>query len=281
MRVIHWKKKNIFNCLFFIIFIVGGYKFSIFVTTTRWYDHWFGDDTSGLCTKHPRWTKPKDGLPLIGLLGAPGSGVEWVRYLVEQMTGIYTGSVHEDFPEYFEGEGKTHNVISVMTYDAEKLPNMHAGIMVYRGMRDTIRTSYAQNTAPDTFLEAPLETYYGPDWSRFAKYEANAWVDRYQGYLDTKRPLLVVNYDQISDRMQMKMQLLRISNFLHVPIFHSRVNCLVERGHEFELKPRPLRRGFQPFSLLSLEDSQRFAKMENLTEILVGKARDKYSPKLH
>ena len=52
-----------------------------------------------------------------GLLGAPGSGVEWVRYLVEQMTGIYTGSVHEDFPEYFEGEGKTHSVSTNYEYD--------------------------------------------------------------------------------------------------------------------------------------------------------------------
>ena len=106
-------------------------------------------------------------------------------------------------------------------------------------------------------------------------------MDRYQGYLDTKRPLLVVNYDQISDPAQIKTQLLRISNFLHVPIFHSRVDCLVERGDEFELKPRPLRHGFQPFSLFSVEERERFTKMENLTALLVGKAREKYSPKLH
>lgn len=27
------------------------------------------------------------------LVGPPGSGVEWFRYLIEQMTGIYTDSV--------------------------------------------------------------------------------------------------------------------------------------------------------------------------------------------
>ena len=48
-----------------------------------------------------------------------------------------------------------------MAYDVEKLPQMHAGIIVYRGMKDTVRTSYAQNSAPDEALEAPLETYYG------------------------------------------------------------------------------------------------------------------------
>ena len=45
-----------------------------------------------------------------GLLGPPGSGVEWARYLVEQMTGIYTGSINEDFPEHFAGEGKSNEV---------------------------------------------------------------------------------------------------------------------------------------------------------------------------
>lgn len=48
-----------------------------------------------------------------------------------------------------------------MTYDVEKLPKMHAGILVYRGMEETVRTSYAQTTAPDTEVEAPLEMYYG------------------------------------------------------------------------------------------------------------------------
>ena len=47
----------------------------------------------------------------LGLLGPPGSGVEWTRYLIEQMTGIRTGSVNEDFPEYFAGEGKSVEVI--------------------------------------------------------------------------------------------------------------------------------------------------------------------------
>ena len=49
----------------------------------------------------------------------------------------------------------------MMSYDAEKLPNLHAGILIYRSMEDTVRTSYAQNIAPDIKLEAPLESYYG------------------------------------------------------------------------------------------------------------------------
>ena len=92
---------------------------------------------------------------------------------------------------------------------------------------------------------------------------------------------MIVNYDQLSDPNQMKNELLRISNFFHVPVLHSKINCLVKRGHGFDLKPRALRHGFSPFSVLPVEDGKKLNRMANLTEILIGKARQRYSPKLH
>ena len=136
-------------------------------------------------------------------------------------------------------------------------------------------------SSPIMLFQTDIILFLGGDWPRFAKYESNAWVDRYNQYLQAKRPVMIVNYEQLKDPNQMKNELLRISNFLHVPVLHSKVNCLVQRGHDFDLKPRALRHGFQPFSVIPPEDYRKLHKMENLTEILIGKARQRYSPKLH
>lgn len=44
------------------------------------------------------------------LFGPPGSGVEWLRLMIEQMTGLHTGSVNYGKHEVFEGEGKFKDV---------------------------------------------------------------------------------------------------------------------------------------------------------------------------
>ena len=66
MRVIHIKTRNIIYLATCFLALFGAYKFSLYVKTTRWYEHWFGDENVGLCSKHLRWTTHEDALPLIG-----------------------------------------------------------------------------------------------------------------------------------------------------------------------------------------------------------------------
>jgi len=47
---------------------------------------------------------------LTDILGPPGSGVEWLRYVIEQLTGLKTGSRLVTHPEIFSGEGHTTKV---------------------------------------------------------------------------------------------------------------------------------------------------------------------------
>jgi len=47
---------------------------------------------------------------LADILGPPGSGVEWLRYIIEQLTGLKTGSTHVRHSEIFTGEGHTTKV---------------------------------------------------------------------------------------------------------------------------------------------------------------------------
>merc|ERR1711892_825900 len=48
-----------------------------------------------------------DSFPLTSLTSYPGSGNTWVRYLIEEYTGYYTGSIYSDnnlFRGGFKGE---------------------------------------------------------------------------------------------------------------------------------------------------------------------------------
>lgn len=59
--------------------------------------------------------------PIIVLTSVPGSGNFWTRYLIEQMTGVYTGSIYsERLPKTHMGGGVWSNA-SVIVVKAHSL----------------------------------------------------------------------------------------------------------------------------------------------------------------
>ena len=60
-----------------------------------------GGGEEGMRRVIPRWCRDNPKFketagPRVGIVSFPGSGNTWVRYLLQQMTGILTGSVYED-----------------------------------------------------------------------------------------------------------------------------------------------------------------------------------------
>jgi len=48
-----------------------------------------------------------------------------------------------------------------MSHDIENVSSQNAGIVMYRNIKDTIRTHFAETYGAGAFLEAPLHAYYG------------------------------------------------------------------------------------------------------------------------
>ena len=62
--------------------------------------------------------------PIVALVSFPGSGNSWVRHLLEQATGVYTGSVYCDttLKAYFPGEYVVSaNVVAVKTHHSDSV----------------------------------------------------------------------------------------------------------------------------------------------------------------
>ncbi len=76
----------------------------------------------------------------------------------------------------------------------------------------------------------------GKEWQGFAVRVSQEWADTYEGFLDSGVPLLILHYEELEDPGALRSQLLKISNFLHVPIKSSVFECVVRRSQEFQLK---------------------------------------------
>jgi len=54
-----------------------------------------------------------------------------------------------------------HQVVAVMLHDVDDISSQNAGIVLYRNVKDTVRTHFAETYGAGAFLEAPLQAYYG------------------------------------------------------------------------------------------------------------------------
>jgi len=54
-----------------------------------------------------------------------------------------------------------HQVLAVMSHDIDNVSSQNAGIVMYRNIKDTVRTHFAETNGAGAFLEAPLHAYYG------------------------------------------------------------------------------------------------------------------------
>ena len=75
--------------------------------------------------------------PIVALVSFPGSGNSWVRHLLEQATGVYTGSIYCDtsLKPYFSGEYiVSGNVLVVKTHHSDS-PNLPKNVQKHTGRK--------------------------------------------------------------------------------------------------------------------------------------------------
>jgi len=89
---------------------------------------------------------------------------------------------------------------------------------------------------------------------------------------------MIVSYNELEDRHTIQPVLLRLSNFLRVPVRKSALECIMRHANDFPLKPRPLKSGFQPFRLLLPKYVVELQALENKTQVMISGLRAMYRP---
>ncbi|XP_054748431.2 sialate:O-sulfotransferase 1-like, partial [Lytechinus pictus] len=203
--------------------------------------------------KNAHFANPRT-YPLIALTGVPGSGNTWTRYLLERASGFYTGSVYLDkklFGGGFKGEyarytsGKT---IIVKTHDMGSSPttNLFEGaVLIVRNPYDTL-LAYANLVSAGHTGLASHQYFFSSDWDAFVESASIAWEERIVTWV-TRTNVMVVYFERLQSHL--RQEIVRILQFLHVPIDDHRLDCMVAHPEgNFHRQKVESNRTFDPYT---------------------------------
>lgn len=188
-------------------------------------------------------------IPVVGLASYPSSGNTWLRYLIEGISGYYSGSMYNDLSlrkRGFYGEGVSADsrlVLTVKTHgqtteEGARLPRVdqqqasfnhhrevnHSAILVIRNPFAAIIGHRHLDQGGHTGLAKP-EEFRGEGWNNFVNIKAAAWLDFYSDWLDQNpgSRLLVLHYENI--KISLRHSLRRILRFLGLEEDKGRIAC--------------------------------------------------------
>lgn len=174
--------------------------------------------------------------PVTALASFPGSGNTWLRYLLQQATGVNTGSVYKDFALMKNGfpleSVSNGSVLVVKTHEwgsGGRAP-FQAGILLLREPGPSILAEFNRRSgghighaSPEKFLKDG-----GRVWTDFVRAKAREWEDMNTDWLlRFPGPLLVLSYSEL--RAGVEAGLRRTLAFLGLSLTREQLGCALER----------------------------------------------------
>ncbi|XP_050667635.1 WSCD family member AGAP003962 [Leptidea sinapis] len=191
--------------------------------------------------KHPSvdWCKElKLRIPpsqnVVALVSYPGSGNTWLRYLLQQATGIMTGSVYMDYGlklHGFPAENVTDgSVLVVKTHETPTTNRKYdSAILLIRNPRDALLADFNRlhkghiGTAPKSAFKRKSNEHRS-SWSKYVSVELTGWESMHRMWLTTfKGPLHIVFYETLVRDTRMTLQ--RTLDFLNHTVDEEDMSC--------------------------------------------------------
>ncbi|XP_055844365.1 WSCD family member CG9164 [Episyrphus balteatus] len=191
---------------------------------------------------------------LTALASFPGSGNTWLRYLLQQSTGIFTGSIYKDYgllKSGFPAENICNkSVLVVKTH--EWGPNawgaFSKAILLVRDPDKAILAEFNRQSGGHVGFASPdrYKRTKGRYWQQFVTNKLNGWENMNLGWARFfTGDLLIVYYDDLVANSEKILR--EILSFLEFPIEESLMSCaLIRKEGIFRRKKRVL--SFDPYS---------------------------------
>ncbi|CAL4108252.1 unnamed protein product, partial [Meganyctiphanes norvegica] len=186
-------------------------------------------------------------LPRTALASFPGSGNTWLRFLIQSVSGIFTGSVYNDrqlAAKGFYGENempecgctsivKTHGYCLVglpqtrwqRVRDVEKF--FGRGLLLVRNPYDAI-IAYRNYLAAGHLGVASRSAYSGTEWHRFVRGQIEIWRSYALDWIQMGRSSMIVHYEHLIEDTHREM--LRIMKFLRLRVDEQRLDCTLKHN---------------------------------------------------
>lgn len=170
------------------------------------------------------------------LVSSPGSGNTWVRYLLQQVTGVSTGSVYKDvallrngFPSESVNNGSVI-VVKTHEYGASVRDSFDAAILIIRDPFDSVLAEFNRRSGGH-IGHASLEKFnkdQGKVWQKFAMDKVREWETMNLDWVKNfKKPLLVIFYNDLVDNLE--ESLAKMLKFLAVSYTKEDMKCVINR----------------------------------------------------
>ncbi|KAG8194097.1 hypothetical protein JTE90_003040 [Oedothorax gibbosus] len=193
--------------------------------------------------------------PLVALASFPGSGNTWIRFLVQQATGILTGSVYRDYSLKRNGFPAEHvangSVLLVKTHewgDATR-QKFDRAVLLVREPVGALVAEFNRRAGGHVGHAAPEKFTRGNAWPNFVQTHSKLWMESILDWLQFEGPLLVIRYEQMKE--DLPYQLVRLLKFLEANVSWNSFQCIIRnRDGIFRRSKKNL--SFDPF-----DDSMR------------------------
>ncbi|XP_052065166.1 WSC domain-containing protein 1-like [Mytilus californianus] len=190
--------------------------------------------------KEKRPVLHKYNLPLTALISYPGSGSTWVRHLVQQLTGIATGSPAcrrklKTSKSFAVGEcvnnGKVIVINSNDRYRHKKFEKRFAKLIIlYRDPFDTLRSVYSSKH-PGHSESVDSEIFNVRGWYEFVRDHTTLWERYYTEWLEAERPVFLLYYEDLKTNLPATLK--KLAHFLEWRVHKKDIDCTVvtSEGH--------------------------------------------------
>ncbi|KAJ8044702.1 WSC domain-containing protein 2 [Holothuria leucospilota] len=193
---------------------------------------------------------PEGTMPYIVLWSLPGSGNTWLRYLIERVTGIFTGSVGNDkglFDGGFRGQllpAKSGRTVVVKTHSLIDVRDAEGILFLIRDPYGSAIAEVNRRFSKGHTSFATEERFMGPQWRTFAIDHVEQWALDIKHYVVLPQKKLIVYYEDLQN--DLRNQLKRIVKFLGLSLDEQRLQCTLQhREGNFHRPKRML--SFDPF----------------------------------
>lgn len=170
------------------------------------------------------------------LASAPGSGNTWVRYLLQQLTGISTGSVYKDvallrngFPSESVNNGSVI-VVKTHEYGSSVRDQFQAAILVIRDPFDSVLAEFNRRSGGH-IGHASLEKFKknnGKVWQDFVIDKTREWENMNMDWIQNfPRPLHIIFYNDLVENLE--QELTKMMDFLKVSFTKEQMECALAR----------------------------------------------------
>ncbi|CAH0388331.1 unnamed protein product [Bemisia tabaci] len=174
--------------------------------------------------------------PLIALVSFPGSGNTWLRYLLQQATGILTGSVYADYGlmRYgFPAESvRNRSVCVVKTHEwgEEARRPFDRAVLLVRSPAAAILAEFNRQSAGHVGYASP-DKYKGKKaqyWEQFVRNKLTYWTKLNLDWLDNfPGPMHIVLYEDLVANVSSTLR--SLLDFIEIPISEGQMKCVLER----------------------------------------------------